>query len=82
MTKNEAEMLESGVNETMWPDLGMAGMLRYRVRYFTDGAVIGSEAFVNEAFVGARDRYTERRKDGARRMRGSGAAAKAPKFLP
>lgn len=80
-------MLESGVNETMWPDLGMAGMLHYRLRYFTDGAVIGSEAivneaFVNEAFVGARDRYTERRKDGARRMRGSGAAAKAPKFLP
>jgi hypothetical protein len=51
-------------------------MLRKRVRYFTDGAVIGSKAFVNEAFAASRERFTERRKDGARRMRGSGAAAK------
>ena len=50
-------------------------MLRCRVRYFTDGAVIGSREFVNEAFAGARERFSERRKDGARRMRGSGKAA-------
>jgi putative transposase len=74
-TKNTAEMLESKVNETVLPDLGMAVMLMKRVRYFTDGAVIGSKEFVNEAFAGARDRFTERRKDGARRMRGSGAVA-------
>jgi hypothetical protein len=75
ITKNTAEMLESEDNETVLPDLGMAGMLMKRVRYFTDGAVIGSKEFVNEAFVGARERFTERRKDGARRMRGSGAPA-------
>jgi putative transposase len=75
VTKNTAEMLESQDNETVLPDLGMAGMLRCRVRYFTDGAVIGSKTFVNEVFAGARDRFTERRKDGARRMRGSGAPA-------
>jgi hypothetical protein len=45
------------------------------VRYFTDGAVIGSKAFVNEVFVAARERFTERRKDGARRMKGNGKAA-------
>jgi len=45
------------------------------VRYFTDGAVIGSGEFVNAAFAGARERFSGRRKDGARRMRGSGAAA-------
>jgi hypothetical protein len=45
------------------------------VRYFTDGAVIGSKAFVNEAFAAARERFTEKRKDGARRMRGNGNAA-------
>jgi len=73
--KNEAEMLESEDNETVLPDLGMAGMLMKRVRYFTDGAVIGSREFVNEAFAGARERFTERRKDGARRLRGSGAPA-------
>ena len=50
-------------------------MLRCRVRYFTDGAVIGSRSFVNEAFAAARERFGPRRKDGARRLRGSGAAA-------
>ena len=29
--------------------------------YFTDGAVIGSKAFVNEAFAAARERFTEKR---------------------
>ncbi len=76
ITKNTEEMLESEDNETVLPDLGMAGMLMKRVRYFTDGAVIGSKEFVNEAFAGARERFTERRKDGARRMRGRGVAAK------
>jgi hypothetical protein len=51
-------------------------MLRCRIRYFTDGAVIGSRKFVNEAFTGARDRFGPKRKDGARKMRGSGSGAK------
>jgi hypothetical protein len=72
---NTAEALESKDNGTVLPDLGMAAMLRHRVRYFTDGAVIGSRKFVNEAFAGARERFTAKRKDGARRMKGSGAAA-------
>ena len=42
---------------------------------FTDGGVIGSKAFVDDAFAGARERITETRKDGARRMRGNGKAA-------
>jgi putative transposase len=50
-------------------------MLRHRVRYFTDGVVIGSKEFVNEAFAAARDRFSAKRKDGARRMKGSGKAA-------
>ncbi len=73
--KNEEEMLATKDNETVLPDLGMAAMLMKRVRYFTDGAVIGSKEFVNEAFAGARERFSKRRKDGARRMRGIGAAA-------
>jgi REP element-mobilizing transposase RayT len=72
---NEEEMLSSKDNQTVLPDLGMAAMLMKRVRYFTDGAVIGSKEFVNEAFAGARERFSERRKDGARRLRGSGAPA-------
>ena len=72
---NAAEMLESKDNGTVLPELGLAAMLSCRVRYFTDGAVIGSRESVNEAFAGARERFSGRRKDGARRMRGSGAAA-------
>jgi REP element-mobilizing transposase RayT len=56
-------------------DVAMGKMLRCRVRYFTDGAVIGSRGFVDEVFRLCRDRFGEHRKDGARRMRGNGAAA-------
>ena len=44
--------------------------LRCRVRYFTDGAVIGSREFVNAVFVAARERFGPKRKDGARRLAG------------
>ena len=75
-TKNTAEMLASDDNETVLKDLGMSRMLRCRVRYFTDGVVIGSREFVNEVFMQARGRFGPKRKDGARAMRGSGRAAK------
>jgi hypothetical protein len=54
---------------------GAMKMLRHRVRYFTDGAVIGSRGFVNETFEAARERFSEKRKDGARRMKGIGKGA-------
>jgi len=73
---NTAEALEHGVTDTPLAEIGMAAMLRHRVRYFTDGAVIGSKAFVNEAFAGARERFTAKRKDGARAMRGGASGAK------
>jgi putative transposase len=50
-------------------------MLRCRVRYFTDGAVIGSKEFVNEAFASARERFGQKRKDGARKIRGEASVA-------
>ena len=65
-TLNTAEMLESKDNGTVLNDLGLAKMLHCRVRYFTDGAVIGSKEFVNEAFARARERFSAKRKDGAR----------------
>lgn len=73
-TKNTAEFLESEDNESALKDLGTAKMLRCRIRYFTDGAVIGSKEFVNEAFSSARERFGQKRKDGARKLRGGGAA--------
>jgi putative transposase len=53
------------------PELRVGKILSCRVRYFTDGAVIGSKDFVNEAFYKARDRFSEKRKDGARPLRGN-----------
>ncbi len=64
--KQEARMERMG-------DIPFGRMLRCRVRYFTAGAVIGSRAFVNEVFEGARERFGAKRKDGARRLRGNGA---------
>ena len=74
VTMNTAEMLEMPENETMLKDLGVAKMLRCRLRYFTDGAVIGSRAFVNEAFQNARERFGAKRTDGARKLRGVASA--------
>jgi len=56
-------------------DVALGKMLRCRVRYFTDGAVIGSREFVDGVFTRCRDRFGGNRKDGARKLRGSGAAA-------
>ena len=75
-TMNTAESLASDDNGTILKDLGMAKMLYCRVRYFTDGAVIGSKEFVNEAFASARNRFGAKRKNGARVMKGSGRGAK------
>ncbi len=76
VTKNAAELLENGDDETILKDLGIAKMLRCRIRYFTDGAVIGSKEFVNEAFASARERFGPKRKDGARTLKGRGAMAR------
>jgi putative transposase len=56
-------------------DVAMSRMLRCRVRYFTDGAVIGSRQFVDEVFRKCHDRFGSKRKSGARKWRGNGAAA-------
>ncbi len=45
--------------------------LRCRVRYFTDGAVLGSQKFVDEFYEGQREAFGSRRKDGGRKMRGA-----------
>jgi hypothetical protein len=66
----ELAQLERGRN------VALRKMLRFRVRYFTDGAVIGSRTFVDEVFREAPERFGPKRKTGARKMRGvAGAAA-------
>jgi hypothetical protein len=54
--------------------MSMHQALRHRVRYFSDGAVLGSAEFVNAVFARERDqggRFGEKRTSGARRMRGA-----------
>ena len=55
-------------------DVALGKMLRCRVRYFSDGAVLGSRAFVDGVFWAYRNRFGEKRKSGARRLQGSAAA--------
>jgi hypothetical protein len=56
-------------------DVALRQMLRWKVRYFTDGAVIGSRAFVDGLFAQCRERFGAKRKTGARKMRGNAAIA-------
>ena len=56
-------------------DVAISKMLRWKIRYFTDGAVVGSREFVDGFFEAARDRFGARRKSGARRMRGKAGGA-------
>lgn len=53
--------------------LTLPEVLRHRVRYFTDGAVLGSSAFVDGAFERLREkgRMGPKRESGARRLRGA-----------
>jgi REP element-mobilizing transposase RayT len=50
--------------------LAVSDYLRLRVRYFADGAVLGTRGFVDGLFTAMRERFGEKRKDGARRLRG------------
>ena len=56
-------------------DVALRQMLRWRVRYFTDGAAVGSRAFVDQLFTECRDRFGPKRKTGARKMRGKAGGA-------
>ena len=58
------EVLEAGGT------LPINQVLRCRVRYFTDGAVLGSKAYVEDVFQRHRERFGEKRKTGARTMAG------------
>jgi hypothetical protein len=50
--------------------LALNEILRCRVRYFTDGAIFGSRAFVEDAFQRHREHFSVRREEGARPLKG------------
>ena len=60
--------------EAVWAaggKLTLAQALRCRVRYFTDGLVLGSQSFVDEFFESQRGAFGAKRQDGGRRMKGA-----------
>ncbi len=65
-------MTADAVREVMASDgkLTRSELLRCRLRYFTDGLVIGSKAFVEGFFQEKREFFSDKRRDGSRRMRG------------
>jgi putative transposase len=56
--------------------LSTTELVRLRVRYFSDGAVLGSKAFVEGIFEAQRDQFSPKRKRGARRI----AQAESPLY--
>ena len=50
--------------------LPLSELLRLRIRYFSDGLVLGSELFVEEVFELHRSRFGEKRKSGSRPIQG------------
>ncbi len=48
--------------------LSSAELVRHRVRYFTEGIILGSKEFVEGVFTAQRDRFSPRRKVGAKRI--------------
>jgi len=58
-----AEKLAEGV------ELSRGEALRLRVRYLSDGLVLGSQNYVNKVFASYRDRFGPKRKTGARPLR-------------
>jgi len=52
-------------------ELSQFELLRCRVRYFSDGVVLGSRGFVNEVFEAHRGKaFHTKRKEGVRAMKG------------
>ena len=49
--------------------LGRAALLRCRVRYFTDGLVLGSKSYVDGVFAHYRSHFGPRRTSGAQALR-------------
>lgn len=58
--------------------LSQADDLRCKVRYFSDGAVLGGKNFVEGIFQACRGRFGPKRKDGARPLRGLAADDDSP----
>ena len=71
ISKAKAEKEVARLEEEQARDLKISKVVRCKVRYFKDGAVLGSRKFVNDFFADHRASFSKKRKDGARRPRGA-----------
>lgn len=71
MSRGEVEKEKTRLEAEDARDLKIAQAVWCRVRYFRDGAVLGSRQFVNDFFEGQRERFSEKRRDGARKAKGT-----------
>ena len=71
LEKEKRRLVEAAEKRT--GEISFGRMPQCRVRYFTDGAAIGSKGFVDGLFEKCRDRFGPRRTSGARKMRGVAA---------
>ena len=68
-----AEISEEKMKKVMSAggQLPRAVLLRCRVRYFSDGAILGSKEFVREVFEGQREVFNQRRRRFGRALPGA-----------
>jgi hypothetical protein len=71
MDREKAEAELARLSEGKARDLKICKVIQCWVRYFTDGAVIGSKSFVDGVFEASRERFSPKRKDGVRKPRGA-----------
>lgn len=71
MSRNQSEEELVRLSDEAALDLKISKSIQIKVRYFTDGAVLGSKRFVNGIFSRSRHRFSAGRQDGARKPRGA-----------
>ena len=70
MPREQAEA-ELATLEERKGDLAVSKVIQHRIRYFSDGVIIGSKDFVDNFFKGSRKRFGPKRTSGARQPRGA-----------
>lgn len=70
MSKAKAKKELVRLEEEKTRDLKISKVVRCKIRYFKDGAVLGSKKFVNDFFESQRETFSKKRKDRARKPRG------------
>ena len=70
-SREKAKMELARLSKEGERDLKISKVVQCRVRYFSDGAVIGTKSFVDGVFRECRERFGPKRKDGARKPRGA-----------